>query len=195
MTLHSCKNSARFGSLLTWWKCDFTQSTNLSEVIPSVHGWQVSRSQWTAYTANISAHFLSFSCLCPCIFHVCCTYCTPFARGQAVSYCFPVISDLPSEIEHCKIVQVNDFWDSNRTFRRDILYALKYFLLCLSTAIKLKNRDRVTSARAEIQSIIWTNQINKMNETRKKQQMFMLLGKHKSKMVKIFQISSFCYVF
>lgn len=71
-----------------------------------------------------------------------------------MSCCFPVISDLASEIEHYRIVQVNDCWDSNRTFMRDILYALKYFLLCLSTAIKLKNRDRVTSTRAEAQSII-----------------------------------------
>lgn len=148
MILHNFKKCARFVSLLTWWKCDFTQSTNLSEVIPSVHGWQFSRPQWTTYTANISTHFLSFICLCPCIFHVCSTYCNAFARGQAVSCCFPVISDLPSEIEHCKIVQVDGCWDSNGTFMRDILYALKYFLLCLSTTIKLKNRDRVASAMA-----------------------------------------------
>lgn len=146
MILRCCKNSARLVSLLTCWKCDFTQSASLSEVIPSVHWWQVSRPRWTTYTANISAHFLSFSCLCPCIFHVCCTYCTAFAGGQAVSCCFPVISDLPSEIEHCKIIQVDNCWDSNRTFMKDILYALKYFLLCLSRAIKVKNRDWVTDA-------------------------------------------------
>lgn len=46
----------------------------------------------------------------PCLLH------SAFARGQAVSCCFPVISDLPSEIEHCKIVQVDDGWDCNRTF-------------------------------------------------------------------------------
>lgn len=154
--------------MVKMWVC--TESTNLHRVIPSVHWSKVSRPQWTTYTSNISAHSFSFRWFCPHIssIHAALTAPSLYEGRQWAAVCFPVSSDLPSVMKHWKIIQVDDCWDSNRTFMKGTLYALKYFILCLSTAIKLKNRDWVTRVRAEIQAIIWTNQINKMNETRTK---------------------------
>lgn len=118
---------------------------------------------------------------------------------QWAAVCFTVNSDLPSVIKQWKIIQVDDCWDSNRTFMRGILYALKYFLLCLSTAIELKNRDWITRVRAENSlSFEPTRLINWMKPEQKQQDRpiypFMFLRWCKLEMVKIFQILSFRYV-
>lgn len=114
-------------------------------------------------TPQVFLHiFLSFSCLCPCPFHVCCTYCAAFARGQAVSCCFPVISDLPSEIEHCKIVQV-DIAGVLTEHSWETFYMLWNTFSCACqqpSSWKIGTELQVQGLR---QPTIWTNQINKMN--------------------------------
>lgn len=161
------------------WVC--TEPTNLHGVIPSVRWWKVSNRQ---PILQIFLHILFHSgvyvlVFVPCMLHLLHCLCKQAGR-QWVAVCFTVNPDLPYVIKQCKIIQL--IAEINRTSMRDILYAFKYFLMCLSTDIKLKNRDWSTKEKAEIQSIIWAKQINKMDENRTKAIRQVYLSLHVLKM-------------